>query len=131
MNVELQALLNRKNLDIANSPVSADSLATLIARIKDGTISGKIAKTVFEHLAEGEEVVDEIIERRGLRQVTDSGEIEKLIDQVIVENAAQARQYRGGKQQVLGYLVGQAMKLSRGKANPAQVNQLLRDKLRT
>lgn len=130
VSVELQALLNRENLDIADSPVSAGGLADLILRIRDRTISGKIAKTVFEQLAEGPHGVDEIIEKQGLRQVTDEGEIEKLVDRVIAENAAQARQFRDGKQQVLGYLVGQAMKLSRGKANPSQVNELLRDKLR-
>ncbi len=130
VSVELQALLNRENLDMAASPVSADSLADLISRIRDKTISGKIAKTVFEQLAAGSENVDEIIERQGLRQVTDEGEIEKLVDRVIAENAAQAQQFRDGKQQVLGYLVGQAMKFSSGKANPAQVNQLLRDKLK-
>ena len=129
VSVELQALLNRENLEIADSPISTANLATLIQRIKDGTISGKIAKTVFEQLASGDAGVDEIIEQQGLRQVTDAGEIEKLIDQVIAENAPQAQQFRNGKQQVLGYLVGQAMKLSKGKANPAQVNQLLRDKL--
>lgn len=131
VSVELQALLNRENLDIADSPVSAGSLADLILRIRDRTISGKIAKTVFEQLAEDPQSVDEIIEKQGLRQVTDEGEIEKLVDQVIAENAAQAQQFRDGKQQVLGYLVGQAMKLSRGKANPAQVNELLRDKLQS
>ena len=131
VSVELQALLNRENLDIADSPVSAGALADLILRIRDKTISGKIAKTVFEQLAAGSRDVDEIIERQGLRQVTDEGEIEKLVDRVIDENAAQAQQYRDGKQQVLGYLVGQAMKLSRGKANPARVNELLRDKLRS
>ena len=131
VSVELQALLNRENLDIADSPVSAGALADLILRIRDRTISGKIAKTVFEQLAEDPQSVDEIIEKQGLRQVTDEGEIEKLVDRVIAENAAQAQQFRDGKQQVLGYLVGQAMKLSRGKANPAQVNELLRDKLQS
>ncbi|MDE0479636.1 MAG: Asp-tRNA(Asn)/Glu-tRNA(Gln) amidotransferase subunit GatB [Gammaproteobacteria bacterium] len=131
VSVELQALLNRENLDIADSPVSAGALADLILRIRDKTISGKIAKTVFEQLAAGSRDVDEIIERQGLRQVTDEGEIEKLVDRVINENAAQAQQFRDGKQQVLGYLVGQAMKLSRGKANPARVNELLRDKLQS
>lgn len=131
VSVELQALLNRENLDIADSPVSAGALADLILRIRDRTISGKIAKTVFEQLAEDPQGVDEIIEKQGLRQVTDEGEIEKLVDRVIAENAAQAQQFRDGKQQVLGYLVGQAMKLSRGKANPAQVNELLRDKLQS
>ncbi|MCY4270205.1 MAG: Asp-tRNA(Asn)/Glu-tRNA(Gln) amidotransferase subunit GatB [Gammaproteobacteria bacterium] len=131
VSVELQALLNRENLEIADSSISAANLATLIQRIKDETISGKIAKTVLEQLAGGDAGVDEIIEQQGLRQVTDAGEIEKLIDQVIAENAPQAQQFRNGKQQVLGYLVGQAMKLSKGKANPAQVNQLLRDKLQS
>ncbi|MXX05747.1 MAG: Asp-tRNA(Asn)/Glu-tRNA(Gln) amidotransferase subunit GatB [Gammaproteobacteria bacterium] len=131
VSVELQALLNRENLDIVDSPVSAGALADLILRIRDKTISGKIAKSVFEQLAAGSRDVDGIIERQGLRQVTDKGEIEKLVDRVIAENAAQAQQYRDGKQQVLGYLVGQAMKLSRGKANPARVNELLRDKLRS
>ena len=131
VSVELQALLNRENLDIADSPVSAGALADLILRIRDKTISGKIAKTVFERLAAGSRDVDGIIERQGLRQVTDEGEIEKLVDRVIDENAAQAQQFRDGKQQVLGYLVGQAMKLSRGKANPARVNELLRDKLQS
>ena len=131
VSVELQALLNRDNLDIADSPVSAGALADLILRIRDRTISGKIAKTVFEQLAEDPQSVDEIIEKQGLRQVTDEGEIEKLVDRVIAENAAQAQQFRDGRQQVLGYLVGQAMKLSRGKANPTQVNELLRDKLQS
>ena len=131
VSVELQALLNRENLDITDSPVSAGSLSDLIIRIKDGTISGKIAKTVFEQLANGAANVDTIIEQQGLRQVTDSAEIEKLVDQVIAENAPQAQQFRDGKQQVIGYLVGQAMKLSRGKANPAQVNQLLRERLQS
>ncbi len=131
VSVELQALLNRENRDIAYSPISAGSLADLILRIRDKTISGKIAKTVFEQLVAGSGDVDEIIERQGLRQVTDEGEIEMLVDRVIAENAAQAQQFRDGKQQVLGYLVGQAMKLSRGKANPAQVNELLRDKLQS
>lgn len=131
VSVELQALLNRENRGISDSPVSAGSLAELIQRIRDKTISGKIAKTVFERLAAGSGDVDEIIERQGLRQVTDEGEIEKLVDRVIAENAAQAQQFRDGKQQVLGYLVGQAMKLSRGKANPARVNELLRDKLQS
>ena len=131
VSVELQALLNRENLDITDSPVNTRNLADLIIRIKDGTISGKIAKTVFEQLANGAASVDTIIEQQGLRQVTDSAEIEKLVDQVIAENAPQAQQFRNGKQQVIGYLVGQAMKLSRGKANPAQVNQLLRERLQS
>ncbi len=129
VSVELLALLNRESLSIAESPVSAASLGDLIARIRDKTISGKIAKTVFEQLATGGRGVDEIIQRQGLRQVSDVAEIERIVDRVIAENAPQVEQYRGGRQQVLGYLVGQAMKISRGKANPARVNELLRRKL--
>lgn len=107
-----------------------DRLALLIARIMDGTISGKIAKAVFETMVDDSAGVDAIIERRGLKQVTDSGELNRLADAVIAGNPEQVRQFRDGKEQVLGYLVGQAMKLSQGKANPGQVNQLLRDKLK-
>ena len=96
----------------------------------DGTISGKIAKAVFETMVDDSAGVDAIIERRGLKQVTDSGELNRLADAVIAGNPEQVRQFRDGKEQVLGYLVGQAMKLSQGKANPGQVNQLLRDKLK-
>jgi len=127
---DLQGLLNKNNWEIADSPIDAERLGTLIARIKDKTISGKIAKTVFETMVEDSSSVDEIIEAKGLKQVTDSGEIEKLVEQVIDENPDQAQQYRDGKEQVIGYLVGQAMQLSKGKANPSRVNQLLRDKLK-
>jgi aspartyl-tRNA(Asn)/glutamyl-tRNA(Gln) amidotransferase subunit B len=126
---DLQALLNKDNLPISQSPIEADRLADLISRIQDNTISGKIAKTVFETMVEDSSSVDEIIESKGLKQVTDSGAIEKLVDDVIANNPEQAQQFRDGKEQVLGYLVGQAMKLSQGKANPGQVNQLLREKL--
>lgn len=126
---DLQALLNKNNLEIANSPIDAVRLGTLIARIKDDTISGKIAKTVFEAMIEDASGVDEIIESKGLKQVTDSGEIEELVDQVIANNPDQVQQFKDGKEQVLGFLVGQAMKLSQGKANPAIVNELLRKKM--
>ena len=127
---DLQALLNKNNWEITESPIQAQRLAQLIARIIDNTISGKIAKRIFEGMIEDSSSVDEIIEKAGLKQVTDSGEIEKLVDKVINNNPDQVQQFREGKQQVLSYLVGQAMKLSRGKANPNQVNQLLRDKLK-
>ena len=127
---ELQGLLNRRGLEIGDSPIDAARLAALIGRIKDGTISGKIAKTVFEAMSDDSAAVDAIIEARGLRQVTDSGELESLVQQVVAGNPAQVQQYREGKQQVLGFLVGQAMKLSGGKANPAEVNRLLRDALK-
>ncbi|MDP6535296.1 MAG: Asp-tRNA(Asn)/Glu-tRNA(Gln) amidotransferase subunit GatB [Gammaproteobacteria bacterium] len=127
---DLQAMLNKDNLEITTSPIAAERLATLIARIQDNTISGKIAKTVFETMLEDSASVDDIIEKKGLKQVTDSGAIEKLVDEVITNNPDQAQQFREGKQQVLGFLVGQAMKLSQGKANPGQVNQLLQEKLK-
>ena len=127
---DLQALLNKNNWEIGASPIQAERLATLIARIVDNTISGKIAKTVFETMVEDSAKVDAIIEDKGLKQVTDSGEIEKIVDQVISNSPEQVQQFKEGKDQVLGYLVGQAMKLSAGKANPGQVNQLLRDKLK-
>ena len=127
---ELQALLKKNNWEIKESPIQADRLATLIARIKDNTISGKIAKTVFEAMIKDSSNVDDIIEAKGLKQITDIGEIAKLVNEIIANNPEQVEQFREGKEQVLGYLVGQAMKLSRGKANPAQVNQVLREKLK-
>lgn len=126
---DLQALLNKHGWEIDESPIQAERLADLIKRIKDNTISGKIAKTVFEAMLEDESSVDAIIEAKGLKQVTDSGALESLVDQVIAENPEQAQQYRDGKVQVIGYLVGQCMQLSKGKANPAQVNEILRSKL--
>ena len=127
---ELQALLKKNNWEIKESPIQADRLATLIARIKDNTISGKIAKAVFEAMIEDSSNVDDIIEEKGLKQVTDIEEIAKLVNEVIANNPEQVEQFREGKEQVLSYLVGQAMKLSRGKANPGQVNQILREKLK-
>ena len=130
VSVDLQAVLNKQDLEVEESPISAERLGGLIARIKDQTISSKIAKTVFEAMIEDQAEVDAIIEKQGLKQVTDSGEIEQLIDAVIAGNPDQVQQFRDGKEAVFGYLVGQAMRLSRGKANPAQVNQILRDKLK-
>ena len=127
---DLQALLNKNNLSITDSPIQAERLTDLISRIKDKTISGKIAKTVFEAMSDDSSSVDEIIESKGLKQVTDSGEIEKLVDDVITNNPDQVQQFKDGKEQVIGFLVGQAMQLSKGKANPGQVNQILRDKMK-
>lgn len=126
---DLLGLLNKNNWEISDSPIQAERLGALIARIKDNTISGKIAKAVFEAMLENAATVDEIIDAKGLKQVTDSGEIEKLVDEVINNNPDQVQQYKEGKQQVIGFLVGQCMQLSKGKANPAQVNELLRTKL--
>ena len=124
------ALLNKNDIDITESPIQSNRLATLITRIKDNTISGKIAKTVFETMIDNSASVDEIIKQKGLKQVTDSSEIGKLVDEVITNNPDQVQQFKDGKETVLGYLVGQAMKLSQGKANPGQVNELLRKKIK-
>jgi aspartyl-tRNA(Asn)/glutamyl-tRNA(Gln) amidotransferase subunit B len=129
VNGDLQAALNKNNWVLAESPIQAERLAGLIQRIKDDTISGKIGKTVFEAMLEDGSDVDQIIESRGLKQVTDSGAIESLVDEVITNHPEQVQQFRDGKEAVLGFLVGQAMKLSQGKANPGQVNQLLREKM--
>jgi aspartyl-tRNA(Asn)/glutamyl-tRNA(Gln) amidotransferase subunit B len=126
---DLQALLNKHGWELDESPIQAERLAMLIQRIKDNTISGKIAKTVFDAMLDDSSDVDAIIEAKGLKQVTDSGALESLVDKVITENPDQAQQYRDGKVQVIGFLVGQCMQLSKGKANPAQVNEILRGKL--
>lgn len=127
--VDLLGMLNKNNIDIEQSPISARRLADLISRIKDATISGKIAKTVFEIMLEDSSSVDQIIEKQGLKQVTDSGAIEKLVDEVIASNPEQVEQYRAGKEKVFAFFIGQAMKASKGKANPDQLNSLLREKL--
>jgi aspartyl-tRNA(Asn)/glutamyl-tRNA(Gln) amidotransferase subunit B len=128
---ELFAALNKAGLDITNSPILAEQLGKLIARITDGTISGKIAKTIFESLWEkkGNADVDDIIEQGGLKQVSDTKAIEALIDQIIAANPAQTADYRAGKEKLFGFFVGQAMKASGGKINPAQLNELLKKKL--
>ena len=131
---ELSSLLNKDNLEIDQSPVSAEQLGGMILRIKDNTISGKIAKMVFEALAAGEGAsADEVIEKKGLKQVTDSGAIEAMLDEVLAANAEQVEQYRAADEakrgKMFGFFVGQAMKASKGKANPGQVNELLKKKL--
>ncbi len=127
---DLAAFLNKDNRDIAQSPVNAAQLAGLLRRIQDQTISGKIAKEVFEALWAGEGDADAIIEKRGLKQITDTSAIEKVIDDVIAANPEQLAQYRAGKDKLFGFFVGQVMKLSKGKANPQQVNELLAEKLK-
>ncbi|MDD3517845.1 MAG: Asp-tRNA(Asn)/Glu-tRNA(Gln) amidotransferase subunit GatB [Chromatiales bacterium] len=127
--VELSAVLNRDNLDIADSPVSADMLGQMLARIHDNTISGKIAKDVFEAMCNGEGTADEIIEKKGLKQITDTGAIEKIIDEVMAANPGQLADYRAGKEKLFGFFVGQVMKATGGKANPGQLNDLLKKKL--
>ena len=130
---ELSSLLNKSDIEIDQSPVSAEQLGGMILRIKDNTISGKIAKMVFEAMAAGEGDADQIIENKGLKQVTDSGAIEAMLDEVLAANAEQVEQYRASDEakrgKMFGFFVGQAMKASKGKANPQQVNQLLKQKL--
>ena len=126
---ELNAALSVDNLDITSSPVTSDMLAGLLTRIEDGTISGKIAKEIFRSMWAGGGEADSIIESRGLRQITDTLEIELLVDQVLLDNPVQVGQFKSGKDKVFGFFVGQVMKLSKGKANPQQVNSLLRKKL--
>ena len=126
---EVFAALNRANITIENSPVSSTSLGKLIARIDDETISGKIAKQVFDRMWETGESPDEIINLQSLRQVTDDSVIERLVIQVLQNNPQQIEQYKSGKDKVFGFFVGQVMKLSEGKANPSQVNQLLKAQL--
>ncbi len=127
---DLSALLNKDGLEINQSPVSAEQLGGMLRRITDKTISGKIAKEVFEALWAGEgESADQIIEAKGLKQITDNSALEPVIDQIIADNQGQVEQYRAGKEKVFGFFVGQVMKATRGKANPQQVNELLRQKL--
>ena len=126
---DLSAALNKESVDIGNSKIDAITLAGLLDRIADNTISGKIAKEVFEAMWSGEGSADDIIEARGLKQITDSAEIEGVVDAVIAANPIQVEEYRGGKDKVLGYFVGQVMKETGGKANPGQVNEILKKKL--
>jgi len=125
----LAAALNKADLDIGACPVSPEQLIGLLQRIEDNSISGKIAKQVFEGLWAGEGDADAVIEARGLKQITDSGAIAGIVDTVIAANPQQVEQYRAGKEKVFGFFVGQVMKQSQGKANPGVVNQLLKDKL--
>jgi len=126
---ELSAGLNKFNLEITDCPISALQLGKLVLRIADETISGKIAKTIFEALWNQEGDVDHIIEKGGLKQVTDTGAIETLVDKIIAANPTQLADYRAGKDKLFGYFVGQAMKESGGKINPQQLNDLLKKKL--
>jgi len=127
---DLAGALNKAGMEVSAAPISAMMLAQLVARIADDTISGKIAKEVFEAMWQGEGTADEIIAARGLKQITDSGAIETLIDEVIAANPEQVEQFRAGKEKVLGFFVGRIMQQSQGKANPGQVNALLREKLK-
>jgi aspartyl-tRNA(Asn)/glutamyl-tRNA(Gln) amidotransferase subunit B len=125
----LAAALKEAGKDIAESPVSAANLGRLVALISEGKISGKLAKEIFPKMFAAGEPAEAVIEREGLSQISDEGALGKIIDQVIAANPKQAEQYRGGKTAVLAFFVGQVMKVSRGQADPAAVNKLLREKL--
>ena len=129
LTVELFGLLNKNNLSIEESPISADSLGKLVHFIEDGTISGKIAKTVFEEMFNSKKEPGEIIEEKGLKQVSDTGEIEKIVDSVLSENADKVAEFKSGKDKLFGFFIGQAMKISQGKANPKALNDILKQKL--
>ena len=126
---ELSAALNKNQIDIQDSPISAKELSELVKRINDDTISGKIAKDVFKAMWEGNGRVDDIIETQGLKQMTDVGAIEDIIDGIIDNNSEQVEQFKAGNTKLLGYFVGQVMKATQRRANPKQVNQILNDKL--
>ena len=126
---ELFAALNEKNLEITESPISAGNLSKLINLIKDGTISGKIAKTVFEQMMKGDKDPKKIVEEKGLKQESDPKALEALIDKVIDDNRDKAIEYKSGKVKLFGFFVGQVMKVSGGKANPQLVNEILKKKL--
>jgi aspartyl-tRNA(Asn)/glutamyl-tRNA(Gln) amidotransferase subunit B len=129
INGDLSAGLNASNLSFESIPIKEDRLLKLLTRVHDGTISQKSAKEVLVDMWETSGGPDEIIERKGLKQVSDAGEIEKLVDEVLAANARQVQDYRAGKEKAFNSLVGQVMKATRGKANPAQVNEILKRKL--
>ena len=126
---ELFAVLNNKNLEISESPISAKNLAKLVNLIKNGTISGKIAKTIFELMMDGDKDPQIIVEEKGLKQESDPKALEALIDKIINDNREKAIEYKQGKEKLFGFFVGQAMKVSGGKANPQLINDILKKKL--
>ena len=126
---ELSAALNRADLDISDSPIDATRFAGLVARVADDTISGKIGKQVFEFLWNSTDSADDIIEKQGLKQITDTGAIEAIIDTILAANEKQAQQYRDGNEKMFGFFVGQVMKAMQGKGNPAEINKILKVKL--
>jgi aspartyl-tRNA(Asn)/glutamyl-tRNA(Gln) amidotransferase subunit B len=127
---ELFSRLNKEGLELPESPVDEQRFSGLVARIHDNTISGKIGKEILDKMWASDDDADQIIEREGLKQISDSSELEKMVDDVIEANPAQLAEYRAGKEKLLAYFVGQVMKASRGKANPGQLNQLLKEKLK-
>jgi len=128
---ELFAVLNDKNLEITQSPISAKNLSKLVNLIKDSTISGKIAKTIFELMLDGDKDPEKIVKEKGLKQESDPKELEKIINKVISENQDKVKEYKSGKEKLFGFFVGQTMKVSGGKANPQLVNKILKNLLKS
>ena len=130
---DVSANLNKSGITLDDSSLAAEELADLVTRIDDGTLSSKMAKTVFDALWDGESDVDKIIEQKGLKQVSDTGALETIVNDLIANNPAQVEQYRaadeGKQKKLIGFFVGQAMKASKGQANPQMLNQLLKEKL--
>ena len=126
MNAELSGLINKAGIKLGKSPVDAEALAGLLDRLQDNTISGKIAKEVLVDMWEGKGSADEIIEAKGLKQITDSGAIENIVKEILAKHPSQVEQYLAGEQKMIGFFVGQVMKASQGKANPKQANEILR-----
>jgi aspartyl-tRNA(Asn)/glutamyl-tRNA(Gln) amidotransferase subunit B len=128
--VELLGQLNKEGKDIKESPIAPSALADLLGIMESGTISGKIAKSVFEEMYRTGKPAPQIVKEKGLTQISDQGELTRIIDEVIAANPEPVAEYRAGKEKSFTFLVGQAMKVSRGKANPALVNQLLQERLK-
>ncbi len=127
---EVSAALNKEGIEITSCPLNYQRLGGLLQRIEDETISGKIAKQVFEELWKGDVNADQIIEQKGLKQISDTGALEKIVDGIIAASPQQLEQYKAGKEKLFGYFVGQVMKQTQGKANPKEVNNLLKPKLK-
>ena len=130
---DVASTLNREGMEISQAPVNAKQFALLLTRIADGTISNKIAKEVFagmwEAASQADSLADDIIEAKGLKQISDSGALEKIVDEVLAANEKSVEEFRAGKEKAFNALIGQAMKASKGKANPAQLTELLKKKL--
>ena len=126
---ELFAMLNEKNLEISKSPINSKNLSKLINLIKDGTISGKIAKTIFDEMVKSGENPELIVKEKGLQQESDPKKLEALVSKVIENNSKKVIEYKSGKEKLFGFFVGQVMKESGGKANPSLINKILKEKL--
>ena len=128
LSVELPARFSG-GMDVSNSPVNAKKLALLVKRIEDKTISGKAAKEVLDYIMENDEEIDSVIEKLGLKQVSDTGAIEAMVDEILAKNQDKVEEYKAGKEKLFGFFVGQVMKASKGSANPQTVNEILKQKL--